>query len=93
MESSEYIRWQSSRDSIYLTPCSKALQIAAAGNARTHVNDPTKISGGRLVELSSGSLVHTSRKSADGSIHVYADPGLKDARLRRYSRSSSESTF
>jgi hypothetical protein len=35
-------------------------------------------------------FVHTSRKSADGSIHVYADPGLKDAPLRRYSRSSSE---
>jgi hypothetical protein len=35
-------------------------------------------------------VVHTSRKSADGSIHVYADPGLKDAPLRRYSRSSSE---
>jgi hypothetical protein len=35
-------------------------------------------------------FVHTSRKSADGSIHVYADSGLKDAPLRRYSRSSSE---
>jgi hypothetical protein len=33
---------------------------------------------------------HTSRKSADGSVHVCADPGLKDAPPRRYSRSSSE---
>jgi hypothetical protein len=37
-----------------------------------------------------GPNCHTSRKSADGSIHVYADPDLKDAPLRQYSRSSSE---
>ncbi len=35
-------------------------------------------------------FVHTSRKSADESIHVYAYPGLKDAPLRRYSRLSGE---